>query len=155
MVLSFSVCGLEAVTIGETRQSTVHLVEPPNLWLNLKPYLASKDLKVGETYTHMLFDPQTMTNAPLTLTVLGREKITVAGTERVAYKVRERFHGIEVVAWLGEGGETLREESALGLTLVQEPKEVAVSVEGALPTEDIIITSEAIVWTLVRSLKDG
>jgi len=125
-------------TAGETRQSTVHLAEPPYLWLNLRPYLSSKALKVGETYTHMLFDPQTMTNAPLRLTVVGREGIVVGGTEYLASKVKEEFQGIEVIAWLGEDGGTLREESPLGLTLVQEPKEVAIAVEGALPTEDIV-----------------
>lgn len=129
---------LWVTTAGETQQSTIRLSEPPHLWLNLKSRLASQHLKEGETYTYMLFDPQTMTNAPMTLTVLAREKITVAGTERTAYKVRERFQGIEAVAWLGEGGETFREESPFGLTLVQEPKEVAVAVRGALPTEDII-----------------
>jgi len=59
--------------------------------------------------------------------VAGREKIMVSGREVTAFKLIGHFQGVELLMWVDEEGNKLKEESPLlGFTLISESREEAV-----------------------------
>jgi len=61
------------------------------------------------------------------LEVEGREKMVSKKKEITAYRIKESFKGFTVTSWVGEDGETVKEESPLGFVLKSETKEEALS----------------------------
>lgn len=130
-------------TGGEEKQSTLTLKETPYLWTNLRPFLASSGLEVGKKYRTLLFDPITLSNAEMIVEVVGIETLKIDGTERKAFRLKETFMGLEVTSWLDEEGETLKEESPMGLVMIREDqrKATAISLSDGIPTDILVSTS--------------
>ena len=63
------------------------------------------------------------------LKILGKEKILFSGNKINVFKLKESYAGIETLAFVSEGGEILKEEGPLGLTLLKETQEQALSGE--------------------------
>jgi transglutaminase-like putative cysteine protease len=89
-----------------------------------------------------VFDPATLSNAPMAVTVGRRENVgvdvplalsigrnrTVPGTGSraiPAFRVEMAFAGIRTTSWITDTGEVVREESPLGLIAVREAPERA------------------------------
>lgn len=109
---------------GERRESRV-LPEPPVLPVNLSRRLAARGLQTGRQLTLQVFDPATMRNAPMTLSVGPRELVRGAGRPVSAFVVEGRFAGITTRSWITDVGEVVREESPMGLITVRESPEQA------------------------------
>ncbi len=116
---------LEVRSKAGTRRETRELQEPPNLSLNLSRRLAAAGLQPGKRLTLPMFDPATLKNAPMTVAVLSREVLRVGRLPVPTLKLETRFSGITSHSWITETGEIVREESPMGLIVVQEPREVA------------------------------
>jgi transglutaminase-like putative cysteine protease len=112
---------LSVTTPGGTRTERRELAEPPMLGLNLARRLASEGLKAGARHEWAVFDPATLSNAPMNLTVGSRENI---GTESrgviPAFRVEMEFAGLRTTSWITDTGEVVREESPLGLITAVE-----------------------------------
>jgi hypothetical protein len=106
------------------------LSDSPYINISLSPLLADMKLTSGETIRLPLFDPSTLAQDYLELKIKGREQITVMGTKRDTFKLRGFFEGAEIIIWVTDDGEVLREES-MGFTFVRERKEDAVILEKA------------------------
>jgi transglutaminase-like putative cysteine protease len=109
---------------GERRESRV-LPEPPVLPLSLPRRLAARGLETGQHLTVQVFDPTTMRNAPMALSVGRRELVRAAGRPVSAFLVEGRFSGITTRSWITDVGEVVREESPMGLLTVRESPEQA------------------------------
>ncbi|MGE0444632.1 MAG: transglutaminase-like domain-containing protein [Vicinamibacterales bacterium] len=96
------------------------LDQPPMLSLNLSRLLASGRLVEGTTHRLTLFDPATLRNAPVTVTVGNREIVRSDDRTVPAFRVSMEFQGLETVSWVTDTGEVVREESPLGLISVVE-----------------------------------
>ena len=116
---------LEIRTKGGKRSDTRELKEPPNLSLNLSRRLAAMGLAPGKRFELSMFDPATLKNAPMTIEVEGRDVVRVGGRPLPTLKLRTQFSGVTSHSWLTETGEIVREESPMGLIVVQEPRETA------------------------------
>jgi transglutaminase-like putative cysteine protease len=116
-----------------SRSETRELEQPPNLSLNLSRRLAAQGLEPGKRFELQMFDPATLRNAPMAIEVERREVLRVAGRPLPTLKLKTQFSGLTSYSWLTETGEIVREESPMGLIVVQEPRETATAL--AVPAE--------------------
>ncbi|MDY6792296.1 MAG: transglutaminase-like domain-containing protein [Thermodesulfobacteriota bacterium] len=96
-----------------------------NIQLKNKPYIAAgimdairiAGIKTGEKYTFDVFDPATMGQEPVLVTVVGKENVEAMGSMKAATKFLMNFKGATQFAWIGEDGEVLKEKGLLGINL--------------------------------------
>lgn len=112
-------------TASGTRTEERVLAEPPMLSLNLPRRLADAGFTPGARYQWAVFDPATLSNAPVTVEVGPREVVRAGLTSIPAFRVEMEFVGIRTTSWITDTGEVVREESPLGLISVREPAERA------------------------------
>ncbi len=110
---------------GRTRIEVRRLPERPMLTMNLVRRLADGGLTPGAVHRWNVFDPATLRNAPVTVTVGEREIVRSAATPIPAFRVDMEFTGLKTTAWITDTGEIVREESPLGFIIVREAPERA------------------------------
>jgi hypothetical protein len=127
---------------GASRSETRELQDAPSLALNLPRQLAAAGLNVGASRTVSAFDPATLRNAPMQLSVEGREVIWAAGKPVPAFRVKATFQGLSSLSWITDVGEVVREESPMGLIVLRETREraTALAVPGSVQI-DMLRTS--------------
>jgi hypothetical protein len=139
---------LDIITAGETRNQKIIIKEPLYLSPNLKPALVLMGLEPGKRYRFPLFNPATMSTEDAFVTVEGKETIKVGDAEQTVYKLKESFQGMEAFSWITQQGETIKEESPLGYSLLKETRIEALKRDKRGPAVDIIslvkITSSVI-----------
>lgn len=135
---------LELETEGPsgTRKEVRELPEAPVLNLSLPRRLVALRARPGQTLAFQSFDPVTLRNAPLTVTVEQREVIWVLRRPIPTLRVELEFQGLKSRSWITEVGEVVKEESPTGLIVVRESRERATML--AVPGEvqmDLLETS--------------
>ncbi len=85
---------------GNTRTEVRTLKEPPALMLNLARRLARGGLTAGARHELMVFDPATLSNAPVVIDVSGREIVLTGGRPLPAFKLQLGFSGLTTTAWI-------------------------------------------------------
>ena len=110
---------------GVTRTETRELAEPPALSLNLPRVLASGGLVPGKRHEWTIFDPATLSNAPMVITVGSRELVRGLPVPTPAFRIEMEFAGLRTTSWITDTGDVVREESPLGLIAVRESAENA------------------------------
>ena len=116
---------LEIKTAAGTRTDIRELDEPPALSLNLARRLANGGLTAGARHRWTIFDPATLSNAPMDVEVGKRELVNNLGRPTPAFRVQMQFAGLKTTSWVTDTGEVIREESPLGLITVRESAESA------------------------------
>ena len=132
-VISMSVSGtvqgqrmrLNILTGGKNEWREIPLKEPPVLTNSIRYLLLKRGIKPGMNYSQPFFDPLTLSTRTMQVQVLDKEHIETNGLPQECYKVQTSFQGITTASWVNEQGETLREESPMGLVLVREDREQA------------------------------
>jgi hypothetical protein len=110
-----------------TRSETRPISAPPQLALNLPRRLAAEGLEPGRRLEVSVFDPATLSNAPMVVSVGKRGLVEISGRSLPAFRVETEFAGVRVTSWITETGDVLREESPTGLVAVREDRQRAVS----------------------------
>ena len=108
-----------------TRNEERVLEEPPALSQNLPRRLANAGLAPGTRHQWMLFDPATLRNSPVNITVGAREVVRGGASPLPAFRVEMEFAGLRTISWVTDTGEVIREESPMGLITVRETPERA------------------------------
>src|SRR4051812_33997438 len=116
---------LEIKTTAGTRTDVRELDEAPALSLNLARRLANGGLVAGTRHHWTIFDPATLSNAPMDVEVGKRELVNNLGRPTPAFRVQMEFAGLRTTSWVTDTGEVIREESPLGLITVRESAESA------------------------------
>jgi len=116
---------LEIKTSAGTRTDVRELDEPPALSLNLARRLANGGLVAGARHRWTIFDPATLSNAPMDVEVGKREIVSNLGRPTPAFRVQMAYAGLRTTSWVTDTGEVIREESPLGLITVRESAESA------------------------------
>lgn len=116
---------LSITTPSGSTTETRELPEPPVLAMSLARRLVAEGLAPGTRRQWTVFDPATMTNAPVTIEVGARELVRVDGRAIPAFKVDMAFAGLRTTSWITDTGDIVREESPLGLISVQEGPDTA------------------------------
>ena len=141
---------LRITSAGRTRTEVRTLTEPPALMLNLARRLANGGLRAGARHELRVFDPATLSNAPVVIEVSGREVVVAGGRPIPAFKVQLGFSGLTTTAWITDTGEIVREESPLGLMSVRETPEQAQALAVSSRARSDMLQSAAIVPTLMQ-----
>jgi transglutaminase superfamily protein len=141
-------------TPSGTRTDVRELSEPPSLSLNLSRRLAAEGLVPGTHREFSMFDPATLTNAPLRVDVLSREVVRADRRPVPAFKVRMTFGTLVSTSWITDVGEVVREESPMGLMVVKESPEraTALAVPGQVMTD--MLEASAVVPVPARRIEN-
>jgi hypothetical protein len=116
---------LTVTTRAGTHTERRELGEPPILSLNVGRRLAAAGIKPGLRHELMVFDPATLRNAPMILTVGNREVVRREAVPIPAFRVEMDFSGLRTTSWITDTGEIIREESPMGMITVRENPEQA------------------------------
>jgi transglutaminase-like putative cysteine protease len=116
---------VEVASGADTRSQVIELAEPPAMMLNFSRMLANSGLVPGARHRWMMFDPATLTNAPVDVVIGSRAAVRAGDTNVPAFRVEMTFKGVQTTAWVTDTGEVVREESPLGLMTIREPAEMA------------------------------
>ena len=136
---------LTVSTPTASRTETRTLTEPPALALNLGRRLAAQGLRTGDRHQMQVFDPATLSNAPMTIVVGNRELIRLAGLPLPVFRLDMQFAGLSTTSWITDTGEVVREESALGMLVVKEEPDVAQRMAVSMRDRGDLIKAAAIV----------
>jgi hypothetical protein len=134
---------IEVFQAGEAQLLTIPMDEPPQISLTLGPYLSEAsggDLREGLRFEVPYFDPASLAQDVMILEVVDTE-ILPDGNE--AFWVTRSFGDIQTRALITRGGHVLREEGALGLSMVLETREAAQQLPEGQEPVDIISLSAA------------
>src|SRR5512139_54390 len=129
---------LDILTGGQTRTQRIRLAEAVYLTPNLRPAAVLMGLEPGRRYRFPLFNPVTMSTQDAFLTVESKETIKVGDADQTVYKLKESFEGMEAYAWITQEGETIKEQSPLGYSLLKETQAEALKRDKRGPAVDII-----------------
>jgi transglutaminase-like putative cysteine protease len=123
---------LSVTSPSGTRSEVRQMAEPPVLGLTLARRLAAAGLKSGAHYEWIIFDPATMSNAPVTLDIGAREVVQLDGRSQYgipasvpAFRAELQYAGLRTTSWITDTGEVVREQSPMGLETVRESPERA------------------------------
>ena len=132
---------IDLVQAGEVQTLELPVDTPPQMSLSLQTFIENleEDLAIGQTFRIPYFDPVTLMNQEMELEVVDVE---LFGNEE-AYWIVRRFGDLETRVLMKPNGEVLREEGALGLSLVRETKEEALKMPDNVEPVDIIGLSVA------------
>lgn len=129
---------LAVETGGRVQRQELALSGPITLPEAMEPLLAGRKLEPGATFTYSMFDPSSMSLQPAVITVAGAESLELDGHRVWATKLKTEFSGVVSQSWVDSAGQTLREEGPLGLVLVAEPREKALSLVSASKPLDLL-----------------
>jgi len=115
---------------GAERSERRRLTEKPALPLNLYRSLAAQGLEVGKSFRVRLLDPLTLAEGESEIQIMGLEVVRWAGREEETFRLTQRFSGLVTTAWINQEGELIKEETALGWTLIKEAPGSALSARG-------------------------
>jgi len=102
---------------GALRTFDIKIKNKPYLAAGILDAVRTSELKTGEKFTFDVFDPTTMSQEPVIVSVVGKENIKSSGSMKAATKLLMNFKGTTQIAWIGEEGEVLREKGLLGINL--------------------------------------
>jgi hypothetical protein len=84
-------------------------------------------LEPGSKYSFDIFDPATMGQESVLVSVVEQETIRVMGDEVEAAKVLVNFKGTNQVAWIAKNGDIIREKGILGIRMEKTDRTTALS----------------------------
>jgi hypothetical protein len=160
-------------TAGGTQTEERDLEQPPALSLNLPRRMAAAGFRPGTEQRFDVFDPATLRNEPVTVSVGKREIVQLASTlpTRVAgrqvyrptrtsipaFRLDMTMAGLHTTSWVTDTGEVIKEESPLGFSSVRESPEDARRLAGRGSAGAALIENSAIVprWTTKKRVDDA
>ena len=132
---------VETESAGSRRTVEIPLASRPYLAAGIYETVWAAGAEPGTRHILPVFDPATMGQEPVTVEVIGTEPVTVMGKTVQARRVDVDFKGAHQQAWLGEGGEIIRQEGFLGISLEKTDRETALY---GLPVEASQDMTEAV-----------
>ncbi|MFH2011931.1 MAG: transglutaminase-like domain-containing protein [Pseudomonadota bacterium] len=135
---------LHIVSGGRKITKIIPLKTTPYLPVGLRLMLFKEGLSVGNEFSVPIFDPSTMTTENIIVKIEGKEKLKIGKESFSAYRLKESFKGVIIKSWINEEGKVLKEESPMGMVMVRETEEDALTKNWGKGTGTDIILSNAI-----------
>jgi transglutaminase-like putative cysteine protease len=148
-------------TAGGTQTEERDLEDAPALSLNVPRRMAAAGFKPGTEQRFLVFDPATLRNEPVTVSVGRREIVTLSSalpvkvgardvyrptrTSIPAFRLDMTFAGLRTTSWVTDTGEVVKEESPLGLSSMRESPEDARRLASRGPAANGLVETAAIV----------
>ncbi len=114
--------GRMRIETGEGKERKTHLIPlagPPVTGAAMSLFFRGRPLKAGESFSFLMFDPTTMAQKGVTVTVAGREALVINRITYQTFRLETEMWGQKLVFWLDEAGEVLKEKGFMGLTLIR------------------------------------
>jgi len=119
------------------RRLRLPLEAPPYLPAGIFPALVGAGLIPGAQHTFHIFDPSTMSQEQIVLTLQGRETISLGDARVDAWKVTLDFKGVSQQVWLDEDGQVLMEQGLMGIRQVRVSREEALAGQPIAASRDL------------------
>jgi hypothetical protein len=124
---------------GEVQNLTLPIKEAPHVGASLPAFVESQEtLREGQSFELPYFDPVSLSQQNMHIQVVGTE-VLPNGEE--AYWLERDFGGATTRSLMLPTGETLREQSEMGLSMVRESPEKARSMPASDQVVDVIALS--------------
>lgn len=117
---------------GELQVIDVPVKEPPSLSMTATQIVRGKELKPGDRFETPYFDPVTMSQSTMVVTVEAPELLA---NGEVAWWLSMDANGLTSRRLVDPAGGVLREESAMGLRAVRMTQAEAMAVDGSEPPD--------------------
>lgn len=131
------VLAVRTESAGVERKFKVKLRDKPFLVAGLVDAVGAYGLKPGDRIAFNIFDPVSMGQEPVNVSVMDQENIRIMGIDHKATKMLLNFKGANQFAWIGENGEILKEKGLLGIRLEKTTRAEAVSDFKFASSEDL------------------
>ena len=127
-VINYSISGkvegnvliIKTGTGRRAKTTELKLPEIPMISSSVDQLLRKIKLVPGESHRLSFFDPSTMTQKDAVFNVIAREKLKINYMEYDAYRIESEMWGNKLTFWVDmNGGDILREEGFMGLTMVK------------------------------------
>jgi hypothetical protein len=128
---------MEIDQAGATSVVRFPVTKPPHVGMSLESVIRSEELSVGHSFSVPYFDPLTLAEGEMEIEVVDVE-VFDGGEE--AYWLVSRFGDIETRSLVTPSGETLRQEGAIGMSMVRMTAEEAQKISDEAP-QDLISLS--------------
>ena len=143
---------LSVTSPSGTRSEVREIAEPPVLALTLARRLAAAGLTSGAHYKWIIFDPATMSSAPVALDIGKREVVQLDGRSQYgipmsvpAFRAELQYAGLRTTSWITDTGEVVREQSPMGLETVRESPERARAMAVPYRVREDLLEASAVV----------
>jgi hypothetical protein len=128
----------------EVSEQALPLNEPVYLPSTLRASVSAGSLKAGQQLEALVFDPTTLKNDRIQLTVEAEDAVPHATPAVRGWRVREEFRGLRTVSWVDATGSVLREEGPMGFVLIRETADQAVNQGWSTQTALDLVASAAV-----------
>ncbi len=112
------------VTVDD-RKTSIPLKNPLYLTAGMMDAVLQSNLEPGQTGTYSIFDPATMGQRPVNITMAGNETIEIMGQKIETRKITMDFMGNVQTAWVDENNDVVQEKGFVGIKLVKVTRDEA------------------------------
>ena len=116
-MVSGDMINIKTQSSGAFRAFDIKIKKKPYIAAGILDAIRVAGIKTGEKFTFDVFDPATLGQEPVIVSVVGKENIESMGSMKAATKLLMNFKGATQLAWIGEDGEVLKEKGLLGISL--------------------------------------
>jgi hypothetical protein len=112
---------------GSEKQSIIDLAEVPYMGGGLLESVAAEEMRPGEGRSFPVFDPASLGQRLVRITLIGEETLAVSDRSLRTRKFEVDFMGMKQLAWIDEEGSIVREKGFLGIALDRVSREEALA----------------------------
>ncbi len=141
---------MEVDQAGETSTIEFPIDAPPHVSLSIEEAIRRTELVVGKRFEVPYFDPITLSQGSMLIKV---EEVEILDNGEEAYWLRSTMGDIETRALVTPAGETLRQEGALGMSMVRMTAAEATAVPTSGEPVDLIALSAVTVQGNITSAR--
>lgn len=128
---------LETENGGAPHRQQIPVKTPLHLTSSLIDAVRARGLQPGSRYTLSVFDPMTLGQSTVTVTVVATEEVRVDAGRYTAAKLLLNFKGAEQFAWVADNGEVVKEKGLLGIHLEKSSRRDALAAIATEPGQDL------------------
>ena len=110
------------IEVGEGKRKKSHTISlsgPPVIGSGMSHFFRGRPLEIGESFKFLLFDPSTMAQKAVVIKVAAKEPLVINRLKYSTYRLETEIWGQNLIFWLNENGEILKEKGFMGLTLLR------------------------------------
>jgi len=123
---------IQMKTGGAIIKKELPMSDSPHLSSDIGLLMKMRGYKPGDTFEMPFFDPSSLSEQKMKITVESGDDMKVGGDVLPVYVIRQEFAGIESITWYNPDYGTIKSVAPMGFTLLRETREQAVKppVEG-------------------------